>query len=129
MSETFNCCVAIGGDIRSVVSKADVSIAEILLLQHIHGPDAVHLIRPSGSSDKGNDQMRDELGREYGDDKIVELFNQFGELPQTLREARVGDELMDPVYLHERNNKPVKRRATKPKAKPKAKVVAEVEEG
>jgi hypothetical protein len=45
-----------------------------------------------------------------------------------LREARVGDELMDPVYLHERNNKPVKTRKAKPKAKAVA-PMAEVEEG
>ena len=126
-SEIYSCCVAIGGDIRSVVTKPLVSIAEIMVLQHIHGPDAVTMIKPVGTTNDSNEQIRDELGRAYGDEKIVELFNQFGELPKTLSEARIPDTLMDPVHLHDQKTKPVKRRTVKPKAKPKAKaaVVAE----
>lgn len=124
-SEIYSCCVAIGGDIRSVVHKSTVSVAEILVLQHVHGPDAVTMIKPVGSVTTSTDEQRDELGRAYGDEKIVELFNQFGELPKTLREARIPDTLMDAVHLHESVKKKPQKRA--PKAT--VPVEPEVEEG
>ena len=44
MFEKCSCTVAIGGDIRSVVAKSMVTPAEIMLLQSIHGGDAVTIL-------------------------------------------------------------------------------------
>jgi len=98
MFELCSCSVAIGGDIRSVVKRPSVTPAEIMLLQSIHGADAVTNIRIIGEQDNTSDVERDRLGRFYGDDKVVNLFNQFGELPNTLEAARIGEELLDPAW-------------------------------
>jgi len=100
---------AIGGDIRSVVPKTLVSVAEILVLQHLHGANAVTLIQKTGDMDTTSDAIRDGLGNIYGDDLIVSLFQQFGDLPKTLADARIGDELMDPVWLSDRAKKQTKK--------------------
>lgn len=97
-----SCSVAIGGDIRAVVAKPNVTIAEILLLQSIHGSDAVTNIRVRGDIKTSSDQERDRLGKFYGDDKVVGVFNQFGELPKTLSDSRIPEEMLDPVWKSER---------------------------
>ena len=108
MFELCSCSVAIGGDIRSVVEKPSVTPAEIMLLQSIHGPDAVTNIRIIGEHDGTMDSERDRLGRFYGDQKVVDQFNQFGDLPTTLEAARVGEELLDPTWKPE-PKKPAKK--------------------
>lgn len=108
MFELCSCNVAIGGDIRSVVEKPSVTPAEIMLLQSIHGPDAVTNIRKIGEHDATMDSERDRLGRFYGDQKVVDQFNQFGDLPTTLEAARVGEELLDPTWTPE-PKKPAKK--------------------
>lgn len=108
MFELCSCNVAIGGDIRSVVEKPSVTPAEIMLLQSIHGADAVTNIRKIGEHDVTMDSERDRLGRFYGDQKVVDQFNQFGDLPTTLEAARVGEELLDPTWTPE-PKKPAKK--------------------
>jgi len=98
MFEFCSCTVAIGGDIRSVVPKPIVSVPEILLLQHLHGADAVSHIKVIKKEDTTSEQERDRLGRFYGDHKIAALFNQFGELPKTIEEARIQPEFFDAVW-------------------------------
>jgi hypothetical protein len=102
MFDKCSCTVAIGGDIRSVVPKTMVTPAEIMLLQSIHGGDAVTNIRVNGELDATNDQERNRLGEFYGDEKVVNLFNQFGDLPNTLEAARVPAELLDPTFKQEK---------------------------
>ena len=112
MFDKINCNVAIGGDSRAVVNKPYCTVAEVLLLQSIHGQDAVTNIRVYDSMETDDTQERDRLGNFYGDDKVIALFNQFGELPKVLGDARIPDEILDPVWLSERS---------KPKAKAKPK--------
>jgi hypothetical protein len=116
MFEKCSCTVAIGGDIRSVVPKTMVTPAEIMLLQSIHGDDAVTNIRVNGELDATMDQERNRLGEFYGDGKVVGLFNQFGDLPNTLEAARVPAELLDPTFKPEKK-KPVKKKTTRKRAR------------
>ncbi len=116
MFEKCSCTVAIGGDIRSVVPKTMVTPAEIMLLQSIHGDDAVTNIRVNGELDATMDQERNRLGEFYGDSKVVGLFNQFGDLPNTLEAARVPAELLDPTFKPEKK-KPVKKKTTRKRAR------------
>ena len=116
MFDKCSCTVAIGGDIRSVVPKTLVTPAEIMLLQSIHGDDAVTNIRVNGELDATMDQERNRLGEFYGDSKVVGLFNQFGDLPNTLEAARVPAELLDPTFKPEKK-KPVKKKTTRKRAR------------
>tara|TARA_B100001093_G_scaffold187056_1_gene179676 strand:+ start:382 stop:801 length:420 start_codon:yes stop_codon:yes gene_type:complete len=116
MFDKCSCTVAIGGDIRSVVPKTMVTPAEIMLLQSIHGDDAVTNIRVNGELDATMDQERNRLGEFYGDSKVVGLFNQFGDLPNTLEAARVPAELLDPTFKPEKK-KPVKKKTTRKRAR------------
>ena len=115
MFDKCSCTVAIGGDIRSVVPKTMVTPAEIMLLQSIHGGDAVTNIRVNGELDATMDQERNRLGEFYGDDKVVGLFNQYGDLPNTLEAARVPAELLDPTYTPEKKT-PAKKKTTRKRA-------------
>lgn len=106
MIEFCSCTVAIGGDVRAIVPKPMVSVPEILMLQAIHGADAVTNIKVIETQDVTSEQERDRLGNLYGDGKVVEIFNQFGDLPQTLQAARIADEMLEPVWRSERDKKP-----------------------
>jgi hypothetical protein len=116
MFQLCRCTVAIGGDIRSVVPKTQVTPAEIMLLQSIHGADAVTNIRVVGELDATMDQERNRLGSFYKDEKVIGMFNQFGDLPATLEAARIPNELLDPSWKPE-PVKPVKKKATKKRAR------------
>lgn len=116
MFELCQCTVAIGGDIRSVVPRPSVTPPEIMLLQSIHGPDAVTNIKIIGQLDGTMDSERDRLGRFYGDQKVVNQFNQYGDLPTTLDAARIGEELLDPTWKQE-PKKPVKKKTTRKRAR------------
>jgi hypothetical protein len=52
--------VRLAGDLRNTVELAEVSPAEVLVLRHIHGNDAVVNVRPNGN-DRG--RSVDERGR------------------------------------------------------------------
>ena len=117
--ELLSCSVAIGGDIRAVVPKPKVSVAEILLLQHVHGANAVTNIKIVGEMDGDSTSERDRLGSFYGDERVVQIFNQFGELPTTLSEARIDNNLLDPVWRNERaKEEAAKKRTSRKKAEP-----------
>ena len=115
MFEFCSCTVAIGGDVRAIVPKPMISVPEILLLQSIHGADAVTNIKVIETHEYTDEEERDRLGRLYGDDKVIGLFNQFGDLPGTLEAARIADEMLEPVWRSQRAKKPAakKKAATK----------------
>ena len=120
MFDLIKCNVAIGGDSRAVVNRPYCTVAEVLLLQSIHGQDAVTNIKVYNTLDTDDTKERDRLGHFYGDEKVVSLFNQFGELPKVLADARIPNEILDPVWLNEKSKapkKPVKRTTTKRRAR------------
>lgn len=88
------CLVSIGGDPRHVVPKHSVTPAEIVLLQKLHGDDAITEIRVEGKERRSHEEERDRLGARYGDDKIFDAFGQYGDLPSSLKAARISDSLM-----------------------------------
>ena len=92
--EICTCLVSIGGDPRHVVPKHSTTPAEIVLLQRLHGNDAVTEIVVTEKENRSHEDERDRLGARYGDDKIMETFGQYGDLPTTLKEARVDNSLM-----------------------------------
>lgn len=119
--DLLSCSVAINGDIRAVITKPHVTIPEIVLLQAMHGSDAVTNIKIIGELETTAEQERDRLGSFYKDAKVMEVFGQYGDLPQTLAESRIEDTLLDPVWLSERKKKPApKKKATKKRARNKS---------
>src|SRR5688572_11459997 len=46
--QTANCMVALGGDPGNTVPKYNITVAEMVLLRHIHGERAVFDIVPTG---------------------------------------------------------------------------------
>lgn len=121
--EQLSCSVAINGDIRAVITKPYVTVAEIVLLQAMHGSDAVFNIKVIGELDSTSEQERDRLGNFYKDVKVMEVFGQYGDLPKTLSESRIDDTLLDPVWLSEKNKKPApkkKAKTTKKRARNKS---------
>jgi len=117
MFELCSCTVAIGGDVRAIVPKPFVSVPEILLLQSIHGNDAVTNIKVIKTQDATSEEERDRLGSLYGDDKVVGIFNQFGDLPETLAAARIADEMLEPVWRSQRTKKAAKKPAPRKRAR------------
>ena len=111
--EQLSCSVAINGDIRAVITKPLVTIAEIVLLQAMHGADAVTNIKVIGETERTSEQERDRLGNFYKDNKVIEVFGQYGDLPKTLSESRIDDTLLDPVWLREKNKKPAPKKKAK----------------
>ena len=82
--DLLSCSVAINGDIRAVITKPQVTIPEIVLLQAMHGADAVTNIKVIGEVETTSEQERDRLGNFYKDAKVMEVFGQYGDLPKTL---------------------------------------------
>ena len=115
MFEQIKCDIAINGDSRSVITKKPVSIPEVVVLRHIHGDDSVTNISVLGQWDHDDESERDRLGKMFGDARIIEIFNQYGELPKSFQDARIEDVLLDPLFKKEMESKP----APKPKAKAK----------
>lgn len=96
-----NCLVAIGGDPRHVIAKHGATPAEIVLLQRLHGDDAITEILVTDKEKRSHDDERDRLGARYGDDKIVDAFGQYGDLPTSLKSARIGKSLMAATAANE----------------------------
>lgn len=89
------CLVLIGGDQRNSVGKQDVTPAEIVVLQRIHGIDAVRDIYVRRSEKRRtHDEERDRLGMIYGDQVVAEVFGNYGKLPITLKEAKVMPDMI-----------------------------------
>tara|TARA_X000000368_G_scaffold48050_2_gene34327 strand:+ start:7249 stop:7680 length:432 start_codon:yes stop_codon:yes gene_type:complete len=123
MYDICSCVVALGGDVRQTVPKPIVTVPEILLLQSIHGGDAITNIIITGQEKRTDESIRDELGVMYKDDVVNALFGNFNDLPKTLVEAKIGDELLDPVWKTNRKNaaeKSSKKKATKKRARDSA---------
>jgi hypothetical protein len=68
LSDTFeicNCMVKLGGDALNTVAVYNVTPAEIAVLQMIHTPEAVHDIRPLGTTQRTHRIERERLLVKY----------------------------------------------------------------
>jgi len=89
-----SCLVLIGGDIGNSVTKDGVTAPEVALLRRAHGDDSVRNITIKENAKIDHDQERERLSLVYGAEKVASLFGQFGNLPETLKEARVQDDVI-----------------------------------
>lgn len=64
--QIVDCNVRIGGSVLHVVPKQDVTPAEIIVLQQIHGTDAVQDVRPKRMDKRSHTEEFDRLRRTYG---------------------------------------------------------------
>lgn len=92
--QVCDCLVLIGGDIGNSVMKYGVTAPEVAILRSIHGDDAVRDIVIKSNDKIDHLAERDRLGISYKDEIISGLFGKFGDLPETLAEARVQDDLI-----------------------------------
>lgn len=89
-----NCVLRHAGNLGMTVHKTDIPTPEIVLLRHIHGPDAVvqiETVRNSIPTDQR--ELREKLVRFYGDKFVDDVFPSNGmvaRLPRTLAEAGIG---------------------------------------
>lgn len=92
--QVCECVVLIGGDQRNSVQKESVTPAEIVLLQRIHGIDAVRDICVLKTDKRTQEFERDRLGSLYGDEMIGGVFGAYGKVPTTLKEAKVMPDMI-----------------------------------
>jgi hypothetical protein len=135
--------VAIGGERHLVVTKTELTAAEIMVLQTIHGEGSVTRIKKTGEAKYAFRAVMDKLMAQYkrarmrqgGDDGrlvVTTLFNAHSpQLPGTIKDAGVSE-----MFWHEDDRpreaakKPTKGKATAAKdanAEPETEVETEVE--
>ena len=93
-TQRCNVLVFLGGDLNNSVYKAGVTPPEIAVLRQVHGASSVRDIEIEESVTLSSDQERERLSLIYGLEVVSNLFGQFGELPSTLTEARIEDDLV-----------------------------------
>lgn len=79
----FNAKVRLGGSPMNEVLKADISAAEVQVLQALHGHDAVVDLEWVGDKDLSAGEVDEVIATRYGNSKI-------GEPPQPVIEAVFG---------------------------------------
>jgi hypothetical protein len=81
--------VRLGGNLLSQVERTGVSPAEILVLRHIHGVDAVSIVRGEGN-DRGRQDVNevDRLSQRYKA-AFREVFGLNPKLPNTLADIGI----------------------------------------
>jgi len=100
--QLVSCYVNLAGDLRHVVFKQSVSVAEVLVLRALHGQNAVTKIMPIGSASGhviGNVAEKDRLTDIYGRKRdgigralIEKLFPGFNpRMPATLKDIGVSE--------------------------------------
>jgi hypothetical protein len=62
-----NCDLLLAGDRNFQIPQADISVAEAVLLRHIHGEDSVINITPTRKDTKSLPQIREVLLAKYGE--------------------------------------------------------------
>lgn len=60
-----NCHVFLSGDRNHSVALNNISVAEVVVLRHLHGSDAVHDIEPTVSRKANHNQVMDQLLSRY----------------------------------------------------------------
>jgi hypothetical protein len=74
MGQLYKCNVRPGGDLIHDVPKTDVSAAEIMVLNHVHGEGAVINIEPTKTTRTPHKQEYNRLGDIYGLKAVQEVF-------------------------------------------------------
>ena len=74
MGQLYNCSVRPGGDLIHDVPKKDVSAAEIMVLNHVHGEGSVINIEPTKTTRAPHKQEYNRLTDVYGAKAVQEVF-------------------------------------------------------
>ena len=73
--QKVSCFLRLGGDMQNTVPKRDISVAEVAILQHLHGNDAVTEIqRVSNKTGESHAVEIERLRRVYGEKAFAEVF-------------------------------------------------------
>lgn len=115
MMDQLTANVAIGGNLQNVLNKTHLTIPEIVMLRNIHGQAAVFNIKVVGTYSHDEEAERDRLGRLYDDQKVQDVFGQYGNLPKSFEEARIDDGYLDALYKKEKQDTPKKKTKTSKK--------------
>jgi hypothetical protein len=97
MMLTFNAKVRLSGSTQNEVRKFGLTAPEVILLQRIHGEDAVLEIERAGDVVREDYDERQRLNAVYGESKdnrktIQELFGaEFAPLPKTIPGVDLAD--------------------------------------
>ena len=95
MNNVYRCNVALDGDLGQVVVKEGVTVPELAILRFIHLPTSITNICLMGKDKYDSEVERDRLGKIYSDEKVLEIFGQFGELPMQIKELNIDSALME----------------------------------
>jgi hypothetical protein len=87
--------VALGGDLGQVVVKNGVTIPELVILRYVHLPTSITNICLTGKEKYDSESERYRLGKTFSDEKVIEIFGQFGELPMDIKEVNIDPNLME----------------------------------
>ena len=112
--QVCDCLVLVGGDIGKSVMRYGVTAPEVAILRSIHGDDAVRDIVIKSNEKIDSLAERDRLTLTYKEEIIAGLFGKFGDLPETLADARVQDDLI--VGDETTGKKAGKKKADQPEA-------------
>lgn len=102
--QLLGCHVALAGDLRHVVPlgiDAPVTLPEMMILKHVHGPDAVTDVYEIGEDERDQNDERKRLIEKYGDKPLIEIFGGLSaRLPlredfPTLADVRAAKEASD----------------------------------
>ena len=94
MENMYQVNVALAGDLRHVVIKNGVSVPELAILRSIHSDSAISNITLTAKENYDSDSERERLGKIYGADKVVKLFNAYGDLPMDIKKLKINPTLM-----------------------------------
>ena len=110
MKNVYRCNVALGGDLGQVVVKIGVTVPELVILRYVHLPTSVTNICLTGKDDYDTEGERYRLGKVYSDEKVMEIFGQFGELPMQIKTLNIDSNLMEegakPIGKFEKKSEP-----------------------
>jgi len=95
MNNTYRANVALGGELGSVIVKEGLTVPELAILRYVHLPTSVTNICLTGKDDYDTEGERYRLGKVYSDEKVMEIFGQFGELPMQIKTLNIDSNLME----------------------------------
>lgn len=95
MNNVYRCNVALNGDLGQVVVKQGVTVPEIAILRFVHLPTSITNICLIGKEKYDSESERYRLGKTYSDERVVEIFGQFGELPMNIKDLKIDPNLME----------------------------------
>ena len=95
MNNTYRANVALGGELGSVIVKEGLTVPELAILRYVHLPTSITNICLTGKEKYDSESERYRLGKAYSDEKVLEIFGQFGELPMQIKALNIDPNLME----------------------------------